>query len=157
PRRLQGMPAASVTATMIKNYAAQVSGDTGLAEDVAHWAIEAWVCGLGLGIAGAHPAEVVRPSDRAVQNQRMDRRAPSRRACPYCGAVGAGVLCPSCGRDTTAPRRPCPTCGKMVPSSESACWNCGTKFRSDLMWKIPLIVALFALAAVVSIVIGLIK
>jgi hypothetical protein len=45
----------------------------------------------------------------------------------------------------------------MVPSSERACWNCGAGFRSDMRWKIPLIVFLFLLAFVISVLLALVK
>jgi predicted amidophosphoribosyltransferase len=77
--------------------------------------------------------------------------------CPFCGAPTAAQVCGSCGRNTTAPRRPCGKCGQMVPSSERACWNCGAVFRSDLRWKIPLIVFLFLLALVISVLLSLVK
>jgi hypothetical protein len=41
----------------------------------------------------------------------------------------------------------------MVPSYEPACWNCGAKLKSDLNWKIPLIILMFALAIALSILI----
>jgi uncharacterized integral membrane protein len=45
----------------------------------------------------------------------------------------------------------------MSPSNESACRNCGAAFKSDMRWKIPLIVFLFLLAFVLGIVIALLK
>jgi hypothetical protein len=45
----------------------------------------------------------------------------------------------------------------MVPSSEPACPKCGAAFRSDLRWKIPLIVLLFLLAFVISVLLALVK
>jgi hypothetical protein len=45
----------------------------------------------------------------------------------------------------------------MVPSGESVCWNCGAGFRSDMWWKIPLIVFLFLLAFLISIVLALVN
>ncbi len=82
---------------------------------------------------------------------------PQGRVCPFCGAPAAAQMCGSCGRDTTAPRRPCGECRRMVPSSERACWNCGAGFGSDLRWKIPLIVFLFLLAFVISILLALVR
>ena len=81
---------------------------------------------------------------------------PSR-MCPFCGAPAAAQFCGSCGRDTTAPRRPCGKCRQMVPSSERVCRNCGTGFGSDLRWKIPLIVFLFLLAFVISVLLAFVK
>jgi predicted amidophosphoribosyltransferase len=79
------------------------------------------------------------------------------RACPFCGTPAIAQFCGACGRDTTGPRRPCGKCGRMVPSKERSCWNCGTVFKSDMRWKIPLIVLLFLLAFAISIVIALLK
>ncbi len=79
------------------------------------------------------------------------------RVCPFCGAPAASQSCASCGRDTTAPRRPCGKCGRMVMSSERACWNCGGGLNSDLWWKVPLIVFLFLLAFAISAVLALLK
>jgi hypothetical protein len=50
PMRLLGMPAATLTKVMVANYAKQLSGNTGLKDEVARWAIEAWAFGLGLKI-----------------------------------------------------------------------------------------------------------
>jgi hypothetical protein len=41
----------------------------------------------------------------------------------------------------------------MVPTYEPVCWNCGLKFKSDLGWKIPVIILIFVLAIVLSILI----
>ena len=79
------------------------------------------------------------------------------RVCPFCGASAPAQVCGSCGRDTTAPRRPCGRCRQMAPSSERACRNCGAVFRSDLSWKIPLIVFLFLLAFVISVLLALVR
>lgn len=79
--------------------------------------------------------------------------------CPYCGApLAAGTwLCAQCGRDANAPRRPCPKCGRVTPSAERACWSCGAVFKSDMRWKVPLIVALFLLSFVLSVGLALVK
>jgi hypothetical protein len=82
---------------------------------------------------------------------------PMGRVCPFCGAPAAEQFCGSCGRNTTAPRRPCGKCRQMVPSSEPACWNCGAGFKSDMRWKIPLIVFLFLLAFVISVLLALVR
>lgn len=84
-------------------------------------------------------------------------RPATVRRCPFCGSPAAAQLCGSCGCQTNAPRRPCGKCGRLSPSSESACRNCGAGFKSDLRWKIPLIVFLFLLAFVLSIVFALLK
>lgn len=75
--------------------------------------------------------------------------------CPFCGGTTNQQICNWCGRDTTAPRRPCPTCRRMATTYEPVCWNCGTKFKSEMAWKIPLIILIFVLAITLSIVIRL--
>jgi hypothetical protein len=82
---------------------------------------------------------------------------PMGHLCPFCGACADAQVCGSCGRDTTASRRPCAKCRRMVPSSDRSCWNCGAVFKSDLRWKIPLIVFLFLLAFVISILLAFFK
>lgn len=79
------------------------------------------------------------------------------RACPFCGAPSAAKMCAACGRDTTAPRRPCERCRRMVPSNERVCWNCGASFKSEMWWKVPLIVLLFLLAFAISVVLALVR
>lgn len=76
------------------------------------------------------------------------------RTCPFCAAAAPDRQCAACGRDTTAARRPCPTCGRMGPTSEPTCWNCGVAARSDLRWKVPLIVLMFLVALVLSILLN---
>jgi predicted amidophosphoribosyltransferase len=70
----------------------------------------------------------------------------AEKPCPFCGATVAGALCDRCGRDPTASRRVCPTCKQMTPTAETVCCHCGARIRSELAWKIPLIVAIFAAA-----------
>ncbi len=81
----------------------------------------------------------------------------SGRACPFCGAPAVAQFCGACGRDTTGPRRPCRRCARMMPSKERSCWNCGAVFKSDMRWKIPLIVFLFLLAFAISAALALLK
>ena len=38
----------------------------------------------------------------------------------------------------------------MVPGAERACPRCGTVLRSDLIWKLPLIVLMFLAAFAIS-------
>ena len=38
---------------------------------------------------------------------------------------------------------------------EPVCWNCGAKFKSEMAWKIPLIILIFVLAITLSVVIKL--
>lgn len=75
--------------------------------------------------------------------------------CPFCRAKTPGAFCPKCGRNRTAARRVCRSCGEMTPMEERDCCHCGAKQRSDLYRKIPQIVALFAVAIGLSIIIRL--
>ena len=75
--------------------------------------------------------------------------------CPFCGGTSNSQLCNWCGRDTTAPRRPCRRCGRMSPTAEPVCRNCGAKFKSDMAWKVPVIILLFALAIALGVILAL--
>jgi hypothetical protein len=79
------------------------------------------------------------------------------RVCPFCAAPAPVQMCTACGRDTTAPRKVCKTCGKMVPSADKTCWNCRAVFTSELAWKIPVIILIFAAAFALAIVLQLAK
>jgi len=72
------------------------------------------------------------------------------RQCPFCGADTNTDYCSSCKRDTRAPRRICSECGKMSPVAEEVCCHCGMEVKSDLSWKIPLIILMFVLAFVIT-------
>lgn len=76
--------------------------------------------------------------------------------CPFCEGTVSGRICESCGRDRTVPRRICKACGKMSPKAEAECCHCGAKFRSEMRWKIPLIIAIFVFAFILAIFIQLI-
>ncbi len=80
---------------------------------------------------------------------------PEARRCPFCEASTTERSCQSCKRDTTAPRGPCQSCGRMKPTAEPRCWHCGGEVKSDLRWKIPLIIVLFLAAMVLSILLHL--
>jgi predicted amidophosphoribosyltransferase len=84
---------------------------------------------------------------------------PEPPPCPYCREplYSGPYICGRCGRDPSAPRRPCRMCGRVTPTSERACLSCGAVFKSDMRWKVPLIVALFLLSFVLSIAVALIK
>jgi predicted nucleic acid-binding Zn ribbon protein len=84
---------------------------------------------------------------------------PEPPPCPYCRApLDSGpYICGRCGRDPSAPRRPCPKCGRVTPTAERACLSCGSVFKSDMRWKVPLIVAFFLLSLVLSVVLALVK
>lgn len=82
--------------------------------------------------------------------------------CPFCGnglagAAGSPASCPSCGRNPRVPRKPCPHCQGWTPSAEPACCRCGERFKSELRWKVPLIIGIFLLAFLVSAAIHLIS
>ena len=76
-------------------------------------------------------------------------------ACPFCGARGAGVLCLDCGRDKTAARRVCARCQANTPLADPVCQACGQRQVSEMRWKIPLIVAMFAAAITLAVVLQL--
>ncbi len=77
--------------------------------------------------------------------------------CPFCGKAARATLCPGCGRDPSAPRKVCPGCGKMTPTVEAQCVHCGSIIRSDLWWKVPVIFALFAVATILAVVLGMLE
>ena len=80
------------------------------------------------------------------------------RACPFCGhSPVAGGVCPTCHRDPTARRRVCGACGKMTPFSEPACVACGAKHGSELPGKVAIILALFAAALAVSVLLAMVR
>jgi len=72
------------------------------------------------------------------------------RACPFCSNAEGGNPCGLCGRAPTASRKVCAACKKMTPLDEPQCSHCGTALRSELRWKIPVIVAMFVAAISVS-------
>jgi hypothetical protein len=84
---------------------------------------------------------------------------PEPPPCPYCREplYSGPYLCGWCGRDPSAPRRPCRRCGRVTPAAEPTCWNCETVFKSDMRWKVPLIVAIVLLSFVLSFVVAIIK
>jgi hypothetical protein len=45
----------------------------------------------------------------------------------------------------------------VTPTAERACWNCGAVFKSDMRWKVPLIVALFLLSFALSVALAIVK
>lgn len=74
-------------------------------------------------------------------------------ACPYCGNPQATpVTCAACGRNPSAPRRVCSTCKKMTPKAEPVCLHCRTVFTSELSWKIPVIILVVIVSAIVQFV-----
>ncbi len=76
-------------------------------------------------------------------------------ACPFCGDLTGGQPCATCGRVPSAPRRPCPACKNMTPLNEPVCSHCGVKIRSEMHWKIPMIIAMFVAAFVAAIAVQL--
>lgn len=80
PKRLREMAAVNLTRTAVVNYAKQISGKTGLIEDVARWAIEAWAYALGLAIVGNKPPPIAEPLQQLLgrlQSQRIQREPPT--------------------------------------------------------------------------------
>lgn len=77
--------------------------------------------------------------------------------CPFCEGEVRERVCTSCGRDAMAIRRVCHACGKMTPSSEATCCHCGRAFRSDLRWKIPVIIALFVVAFMLALLLEILS
>jgi len=45
----------------------------------------------------------------------------------------------------------------VTPSAETACWQCGAAFKSDMRWKVPLIIALFLLSFVLTVLLALVR
>jgi len=45
----------------------------------------------------------------------------------------------------------------MSPTAEPDCCHCGTPFKSELRWKIPLIIGIFVVAIVLSVVIQILS
>ena len=75
--------------------------------------------------------------------------------CVFCGAAKVGDTCPACRRDTRASRRICARCSRQTPLDEPVCCHCGIALRSDLSWKVPLIVFLFLAATAVATIVHL--
>ena len=75
------------------------------------------------------------------------------RVCPFCGSPSPELRCPTCGLDTTAPRRPCPNCKRMIPTANTFCSNCGAKFKGEMRWKVPLIILIFVIFFILSVLI----
>lgn len=77
----------------------------------------------------------------------------ARRTCPFCDAPAEERVCSSCKRDTTAARRPCQSCAKMIPLQEKSCSHCGANQSSEFAWKIPVIIAMFVVALIISVLV----
>jgi RNA polymerase subunit RPABC4/transcription elongation factor Spt4 len=73
------------------------------------------------------------------------------RICPFCGGSATATRCGACNRDPSAPRVVCAHCKKMTPTAEPGCCHCGELRKSELRWKVPLIIALFVIAFAISI------
>ena len=54
-------------------------------------------------------------------------------------------------------RRVCDACKKMTPLAEPGCVHCGGKAASEMAWKVPVIVAMFVGAVILSVVLGAIR
>lgn len=75
--------------------------------------------------------------------------------CPFCGTSNRSDRCSQCGQDTRAPRRICSHCGKQTPQASPACTHCSTVHRSELLWKVPLIIGLFVIAVIITVLINI--
>ncbi|MFT4703696.1 MAG: putative amidophosphoribosyltransferase [Bradymonadia bacterium] len=75
--------------------------------------------------------------------------------CPFCSGEIAGVNCVSCGTDITAPRTVCKGCGTLKLSSSKSCEQCGTLHRSEMTWKIPLIIGMFIIVIIINVALAL--
>lgn len=75
--------------------------------------------------------------------------------CPFCNNPAGGQPCGACGRSPAAPRRPCPACKNMTPLNEPTCSHCSMKIRSELRWKIPVIIVMFVAAFIAAIAVQL--
>ena len=76
-------------------------------------------------------------------------------ACPFCDDPSGGEPCGACGRAPNIGRRPCPACKKMTPLNEPACSHCEQAIRSEMRWKVPVIILMFVTAIGVSLAVRL--
>lgn len=75
------------------------------------------------------------------------------RVCPFCSEPAPERICGDCKRDTTMPRHPCKICRMIVPNSETHCWHCGAPVRSELRWKLPVIILVFVIVMLINAII----
>jgi hypothetical protein len=155
----------------------RVQTSSGLAPDAAAWGVDAWafILGVNLNPAPAQPAVAYQPAQQAsipaqvyVQPQVQPQVQPyvqaqtfaqprlilpdvPGRICPFCGVQTSGQICANCRRDTTARRRVCSKCGRLTPSVEPACLACGKRPLNDVVWKVPLIIAIIVSALIIFI------
>jgi uncharacterized paraquat-inducible protein A len=76
--------------------------------------------------------------------------------CPFCDQPLStpGGTCDSCRRPSSAPRRKCQKCAPgWIPKTESACPRCHAPFRSDLHWRIPVVILLLVAGTLLSILV----
>jgi predicted amidophosphoribosyltransferase len=78
---------------------------------------------------------------------------PLVRRCPFCSTETPEPRCPTCQRDPTAARRVCHQCKKQTPTAEPACMHCRVGKASEMSWKVPVIVAMFVAAFLISLAI----
>ncbi len=74
--------------------------------------------------------------------------------CPFCGVAAAPPRCSTCGRDPSAQRRICTRCQRQTPSAERLCLHCRMPAANEMVWKIPVIILLFAIAFAISIAVA---
>jgi hypothetical protein len=80
PKRLLAMSASSITSQMLDSYARALSDATGLKEDIARSAVEAWADGLGMTVTGPPkppPPPQPKPSKAAQDADRGVARIPA--------------------------------------------------------------------------------
>ncbi len=157
--------------------AQQFQSTSGFAPDAAQWGVDAWayILGVDLNALPAHvqpqvavasyPQRQVPPQGQfqapmqmqppvqvaAYVAPRLQMPDVPGRICPYCGSPAPGQTCPACNRDTTAPRRVCSKCGRITLMTEPNCVGCKTFYRSDMVWKVPIIVLMFVIAIILTI------
>ncbi len=77
--------------------------------------------------------------------------------CIFCGGKTHRNRCIKCQRDQSVKRLVCRNCNEMTPSAEPECCHCGEAIKSELRWKIPLIIAIFAISFMISVILAFLK
>jgi hypothetical protein len=191
PAAILAPPAGTSPQQLRSDLVQRVRTGSGLAEDAAAWAVDAWafILGVNWNAAPAQPEVRIQPQQQPqvnvpqnvyaaaqpqpVAQMQAQQTIPAQqytqagvvtapivtmpevpgRVCPYCGTPTSAQMCVACQRDTTARRRVCPKCGRMTPSAEAACLGCARHFPNDLAWKIPVIIAVFVAAFIITLII----
>jgi hypothetical protein len=179
PNSIGGRNPATPRQTVRAQIAQQFQSSSGFAPDAAQWGVDAWAYILGVDLNAApayvqpkvaaptHPQYQAQPQVQyqpqpqaqifpqavAYVRPKLQMADVAGRVCPYCGSSAPGQTCPTCNRDTTAPRRVCAKCGRITPMTEPVCLGCQTPYRSDMVWKVPVIIVLFIAAIILGIAI----